>query len=89
MKFIFLLDVGEVFSWGDGALGKLGHGNEASQPFPRFVCFILSFHLVNDVLLVGGIKWSVYYFYFSRRQAYCCYFRYFNTLELTNNGSNY
>uniref|UniRef100_UPI0037E82BA5 probable E3 ubiquitin-protein ligase HERC1 n=1 Tax=Semicossyphus pulcher TaxID=241346 RepID=UPI0037E82BA5 len=28
---------GEVFSWGDGEYGKLGHGNSATQKYPKII----------------------------------------------------
>ncbi|XP_061589686.1 probable E3 ubiquitin-protein ligase HERC1 isoform X2 [Cololabis saira] len=28
---------GEVFSWGDGEYGKLGHGNSATQKYPKMI----------------------------------------------------
>lgn len=28
---------GEVFSWGDGDYGKLGHGNSATQKYPKII----------------------------------------------------
>ncbi|KAK2888184.1 probable E3 ubiquitin-protein ligase HERC1 isoform X2 [Channa argus] len=28
---------GEVFSWGDGEYGKLGHGNNATQKYPKII----------------------------------------------------
>lgn len=28
---------GEVFSWGDGDYGKLGHGNSSTQKYPRLI----------------------------------------------------
>ncbi|KAM9306994.1 putative E3 ubiquitin-protein ligase HERC1 [Pholidichthys leucotaenia] len=28
---------GEVFSWGDGEYGKLGHGNSATQKYPKLI----------------------------------------------------
>ena len=28
---------GEVFSWGDGDYGKLGHGNSATQKYPKLI----------------------------------------------------
>eukprot|EP00026_Physarum_polycephalum_P000610 Phypoly_transcript_00611.p1 GENE.Phypoly_transcript_00611~~Phypoly_transcript_00611.p1 ORF type:complete len:1420 (+),score=266.83 Phypoly_transcript_00611:78-4337(+) len=28
---------GELYTWGDGTFGKLGHGNEAAQTFPKLV----------------------------------------------------
>ena len=32
--------VGEVYTWGHGRDGRLGHGNEASQPEPQLVIFL-------------------------------------------------
>eukprot|EP01032_Pedospumella_encystans_P012060 gene12060-13978_t len=32
--------VGEVYTWGHGRDGRLGHGNEASQPEPQLVTFL-------------------------------------------------
>lgn len=31
-KYLF-----QVFSWGDGEYGKLGHGNSATQKYPKIV----------------------------------------------------
>lgn len=28
---------GEVFSWGDGDYGKLGHGNSSTQKYPKLI----------------------------------------------------
>lgn len=28
---------GEVYSWGDGDYGKLGHGNTATQKYPKLI----------------------------------------------------
>lgn len=27
----------QVFSWGDGEYGKLGHGNSATQKYPKII----------------------------------------------------
>lgn len=27
----------QVFSWGDGEYGKLGHGNSATQKYPKMI----------------------------------------------------
>lgn len=27
----------KVFSWGDGEYGKLGHGNSATQKYPKII----------------------------------------------------
>ena len=32
-----LTESGEVFSWGDGDYGKLGHGNSSTQKYPRLI----------------------------------------------------
>lgn len=29
---------GELYTWGDGAHGRLGHGDKANQPKPKQVC---------------------------------------------------
>ena len=46
---------GEVFSWGDGDYGKLGHGNSATQKYPK----IIQGPLLGKVRLAGvGQLWS-------------------------------
>ena len=32
-----LTESGEVFSWGDGDYGKLGHGNSSTQKYPKLI----------------------------------------------------
>jgi alpha-tubulin suppressor-like RCC1 family protein len=32
-----LLDGGEVYSWGDGKFGRLGHGSESTLGVPRII----------------------------------------------------
>uniref|UniRef100_A0A672ZPM8 Hect domain and RLD 7 n=1 Tax=Sphaeramia orbicularis TaxID=375764 RepID=A0A672ZPM8_9TELE len=43
---------GEVFSWGDGEYGKLGHGNSATQKYPK----IIQGPLVGKVSLNNKLK---------------------------------
>lgn len=33
----FTSEGGEVFSWGDGDYGKLGHGNSSTQKYPKLI----------------------------------------------------
>ncbi|CAB3370488.1 Hypothetical predicted protein [Cloeon dipterum] len=46
---IALTEDGMVYSWGDGDYGKLGHGNCATQKFPRLVTGALSGKVVVAV----------------------------------------
>lgn len=39
---------GEVFSWGDGDYGKLGHGNSATQKYPKII----------QGPLLGKVRWN-------------------------------
>ncbi|XP_013415675.1 probable E3 ubiquitin-protein ligase HERC1 [Lingula anatina] len=40
---------GEVYSWGDGDYGKLGHGNTATQKFPKLIAGPLSGKVVKCI----------------------------------------
>lgn len=46
---------GEVFSWGDGDYGKLGHGNSSTQKYPKLIQGPLQgkvwFHLTPGILI--------------------------------------
>lgn len=50
---------GEVFSWGDGDYGKLGHGNSSTQKYPKLIQGPLQgkvwFHLTHGILLTWCI----------------------------------
>lgn len=50
---------GEVFSWGDGDYGKLGHGNSSTQKYPKLIQGPLQgkvwFHLTRGILLTWCI----------------------------------
>lgn len=35
--FFFFKYFFQVFSWGDGEYGKLGHGNSATQKYPKII----------------------------------------------------
>ncbi len=39
---------GEVFSWGDGDYGKLGHGNSSTQKYPKLIQGPLLGKVVNS-----------------------------------------
>ncbi len=36
-----LTSEGQVFSWGDGDYGKLGHGNTSTQKYPKLIQGVL------------------------------------------------
>lgn len=35
---------GELYTWGKGRYGRLGHGDSEDQPRPKLVCFSLKFY---------------------------------------------
>uniref|UniRef100_A0A8C4XEI9 Hect domain and RLD 7 n=1 Tax=Erpetoichthys calabaricus TaxID=27687 RepID=A0A8C4XEI9_ERPCA len=53
---------GEVFSWGDGDYGKLGHGNSATQKYPKLIqgpllgkviwCMLKRFRHALNILII-------------------------------------
>uniref|UniRef100_A0A667X364 Hect domain and RLD 7 n=1 Tax=Myripristis murdjan TaxID=586833 RepID=A0A667X364_9TELE len=46
---------GEVFSWGDGEYGKLGHGNSATQKYPKIIQGPLQGKVsLQDILKASG-----------------------------------
>ena len=54
---------GEVYSWGCGKYGRLGHGSEASEPQPRVVealrgmrCVQIASGGAHNLALVSGGK---------------------------------
>ena len=36
-----ILDTGELYTWGLGEYGRLGHGSSVSEPYPKLVSFLL------------------------------------------------
>lgn len=45
----------QVFSWGDGEYGKLGHGNSATQKYPKIIQGpLLGKVSLQEMQLVGG-----------------------------------
>ena len=51
-----LTSEGQIFSWGDGDYGKLGHGNALTQKYPKLVPGILSSKVV--VCVSAGYRHS-------------------------------
>lgn len=46
---------GEIFSWGDGDYGKLGHGTSATQKFPKIIQGPLLGKVNNEILSVSWL----------------------------------
>ena len=45
---------GEVYSWGHGRSGRLGHGDEVSQPEPTLIAVLSSFYKVHVIQVAAG-----------------------------------
>lgn len=46
-KFFFFLDASDVYTWGDGKWGKLGHGEDNDESIPRVLEALLGRNIVH------------------------------------------
>ena len=53
-----ITSTGELYTWGKGRYGRLGHGDSEDQPKPKMVRLIYT-HMV--LLIVGCISFSRYF----------------------------
>uniref|UniRef100_A0A3P8TPT6 Uncharacterized protein n=1 Tax=Amphiprion percula TaxID=161767 RepID=A0A3P8TPT6_AMPPE len=58
-----------VFSWGDGEYGKLGHGNSATQKYPKIIqgpllgkVSLQEMRLVREKKIIANVAWSYIFF---------------------------
>lgn len=60
---------GEVFSWGDGDYGKLGHGNSSTQKYPKLIQGPLQGKVLNSCIN-GSLDF--FFFFFGALRADLC-----------------
>ena len=70
---IAVADSGEVFSWGDGDYGKLGHANSDRQRKPKQIMALQSFHVVQVNQSINQIH-SLYFSCIGRLKQDKCFF---------------
>lgn len=49
-----LTDAGEVFSWGNGKTGRLGHGNEDDELSPKRIEYFVERGIKIERIVAGG-----------------------------------